>query len=86
MSRALEAEADALGDVGTISDVRDDHRAFVTNTRDQVTQWTALSEAIAAADATGIDAARTEILELSRGRIELADELGIGGCRERTFG
>ena len=37
-------------------------------------------------DADGIDAARTEILELSRGRIELAAELGIGGCRERSFG
>ncbi|MEP1122987.1 MAG: hypothetical protein ABJH68_03735 [Ilumatobacter sp.] len=83
---ALDAEAESLGDVGTISTVREDHRTFVTNTRDQAAQWNALSEAIAAGDATGIDAARTEILELSRGRIELAAELGIGGCRERTFG
>ncbi len=83
---ALDAEADSLGDVGTISAVREDHRTFVTNTRDQAAQWSALSGAIAAGDATGIDAARTEILELSGGRIELAAELGIGGCRERTFG
>lgn len=85
VSRMMEAEADALGDVGTISDVRDDHRAFITNTRDQAAQWSALSSALASSDAEGIDAARTAILELSRGRIELAADLGIGGCRERTF-
>ena len=81
----LESEADALGDVGSISQVREDHRTFIMNTRDQAAQWSELSSAIAAADAEGIDAARTEILELSRGRIELAEELGIGGCRERGF-
>ncbi len=85
VARVLTSEADALGDVGTISDVRDDHRAFITNTRDQAEQWSLLSTAIASADAVGIDAARTEILELSRGRIDLAAELGIGGCRERSF-
>ncbi len=83
---ALEAEADSLDDVGTSNAVREDHRTFVANTRDQAAQWSALSGAIAAADAAGIDTARTEILELSRGRIELAAELGIGGCRERTLG
>jgi hypothetical protein len=86
VSLVLEAEATALGEVGTISSVRDDHRAFITNTSDQAAQWSLLSAAIAAADADGIDAARTEILELSRGRIELAAELGISGCRERSVG
>ncbi len=85
VARILNSEADALGDVGTISDVRDDHRAFISNTRDQATQWSLLSTAIDAVDAEGIDAARTEILELARGRIDLAAELGIGGCRERSF-
>ncbi len=85
VSRVVETEADALGDVGTISDVRDDHRTFITNTRDQAAQWSLLSTAIASADADGIDSARTEILELSLGRIELAEELGISGCRERSF-
>ncbi len=85
VARILGSEADALGDVGTISDVRDDHRAFISNTRDQAAQWSLLSTAIGAVDAEGIDAARTEILELGRGRIELAAELGIGGCRERSF-
>ncbi len=84
VSRVVETEADALGDVGTISDVRDDHRTFITNTRDQAAQWSLLSTAIASADADGIDSARTEILELSLGRIELAEELGISGCRERS--
>lgn len=86
VSLVLDAEVSALGEVGTISNVRDDHRAFITNTSDQAAQWSLLSAAIASADADGIDAARTEILELSRGRIELAAELGISGCRERSFG
>lgn len=86
VSRALTAEADALGEIGTVSDVRDDHRAFIANTRDQAAQWSALSTAIDSADAERIDAARTGVLELSGGRIELAGELGIGGCRERDFG
>ena len=86
VSRILGSEADALGEVGNISGVREDHRTFIMNTRDQAAEWSELSTAIAAADGAGIDAARTEILELSRGRIELAAELGIGGCRERSFG
>ncbi len=85
VARILDSEAEALGQVGTISDVRDDHRAFIANTRDQATQWSVLSAAIDGDDAEGIDTARTEILELARGRIELAAELGIGGCRERSF-
>jgi len=85
VSRELEAEADSLGDVGTISGVRNDHRTFIANTREQATQWSQLSTALAASDAERIDAARTAILELSRGRIDLAVELGIGGCRERSF-
>ncbi len=85
VARVLTSEAEALGDVGTISDVREDHRTFILNTRDQAAQWSLLASALASADAEGIDAARTEILELSRGRIELAAELGIGGCRERSF-
>lgn len=85
VARLLESEADALGEIGTISEVRDDHRTFTANTRDQAAQWELLSAALDSADAVAIDAARTEILELSRGRIELAAELGIGGCRERSF-
>lgn len=86
VSRALTAEADAMGDIGAIGDVRDDHRTFVANTREQAAHWSDLSEAVATADGEAIGIARTEILELSRGRIDLAAELGISGCRERTFG
>lgn len=85
VSRTLEAEADALGDVGTISEVREDHRVFIANTEEQAAQWSALSTALASSDAEQIDAARTTILELSRGRIEVAVELAIAGCRERAF-
>lgn len=85
VARVIESEADALGDVGTISDVREDHRSFIANTRDQAAAWSALSDAIEAGDADGVDTARTELLELSGGRIELASELGIGGCRERSL-
>lgn len=86
VARVIASEAGSLEDVGTNGEVRDDHRTFVMNTRDQAEQWSLLSAAIASSDADGIDAARTEILELARGRIELAAELGIGGCRERSFG
>ncbi len=82
VARLIDAEADALADVGA-SSVRDDHRAFVENTRQQAAAWSQLGAAIAAGDVDGVDTNRTEILELSRGRIELADELGISGCRER---
>lgn len=85
VSRVLEGEAEALGEIGAVGEVRTDHRTFVTNTRDQAAQWSLLSTAIGDADPEGIDAARTEILELSRGRIELAAELGVSGCRERNF-
>lgn len=86
VARALQAETDALDAVSEPGDMRSTHRDFVANTQDQTDAWTALSSALDAEESTAIDAARTEILELSRGRIELAGEIGATACEERAIG
>lgn len=86
VASSLQAETDALDAVDEPGDLRAPHRDFVANTQDQATAWSSLSTALANDDAAGIDLARTEILELSRGRNALADELGALGCQERAIG
>lgn len=86
VARALQAETDALGAIDEPGALRASHRDFVSNTQEQTDAWTALSSALASQDAAGIDAARTEILELSGGRNVLAGELGALDCQERSIG
>lgn len=86
VASSLTAEAAALDDITAIGDLREDHASLVANTTDQAAQWQELSAAITAESSEAIDTARTEILELSGGRIELVTDMGIDGCRERSFG
>ena len=57
-----------------------DHRAFVQNTADQSARWAALA-ATPADDAVAFGALRTEILQLTLGRDDLAVEMGVAECR-----
>jgi hypothetical protein len=65
-ARALDAP-DAL---------RDDHRAFVLNTDEQASAWTALADA----DATDLESITARIGSLALGRNDLVTEMGVEGC------
>lgn len=64
---------------------RVDVRAFADNTTEQASAWRALSEllesdAVLSAN-TEVSDLTTEITELSLGRDDLSDELGVAACR-----
>jgi len=85
VSRAIRDEAAAAAELRPPSDIRADHLSFVENTEDQATAWADLSAEIAGtgngATSEDIDALRTDILELSLGRNDLAAEMELDSCR-----
>ena len=87
VSRALLAEAAAFDEIDVGDDRRTDHASFVENTEGQAASWMALGEALAAGapDADAVSELTTEISELTLGRNDLADDMGLTGCRAREL-
>ena len=90
VSRALRDEAAAFDRIEVGDERRTDHASIVANTEDQAEQWMALSVALAPGAATDTGDASiadltTEITELTLGRNDLADEMGLVGCRAREL-
>lgn len=87
VSRALRDEAAAFDEIDVGSNRRTDHASFVANTEEQAAGWIALGEALTVEepDSGTIDELTTEITELTLGRNDLADEMGLAGCRAREL-
>ena len=87
VSRALRDEAAAFDEIDVGDDRRTDHASMVENTEQQAAEWMALGEALAAGepDAAAVGELTTEISELTLGRNDLADEMGLTGCGARDL-
>jgi hypothetical protein len=87
VARALRDEAAAFDEIDVGDARRTDHASFVENTEGQAASWLALGEALAVAEPDGptISDLTTEISELTLGRNDLADEMGLAGCRAREL-
>jgi hypothetical protein len=79
VARVLEAEAEAVRGIRPPEELDDDHRAFVRNTDEQADAWRLVAETVDA-DLEAVDEIRTQILELSLGRDDLAVEMGAEAC------
>lgn len=80
VARLLDAEAEAARSLRPPDELDADHRAFVQNTADQARGWRELA-ATDTDDAAAFAELRTEILQLTLGRDDLATEMGVDGCR-----
>lgn len=84
---AILREEAATVDAWTLLDEnqRDGFRAFARNTDDQADAWQRLGDLLASGADLSADPRvgdlTTEIAELSLGRDELSDELGVAACR-----
>lgn len=78
-ARLLAAEADAVRRLDPPDEVEDDHRAFVLNTDDQSSAWLEVA-GTDQSDADALATATTVIGELTLGRNDLAEEMGVGDC------
>jgi len=87
VSRALRDEAAAFDEIDVGDDRRTDHASFVENTEGQAAGWMALGDALADAepDNVTISALTTDLTELTLGRNDLADEMGLAGCQAREL-
>lgn len=87
VSRALRDEAAAFDEINAGNERRTDHASFVENTESQAAQWLALSEELATPEpnSTTIGELTNEITELTLGRNDLADEMGLAGCQAREL-
>lgn len=87
VARALRDEAAAFDEIDVGDDRRTDHASFVENTEGQAAGWMALGETLAGAEPDGaaISELTTEISELTLGRNDLADEMGLAGCQAREL-
>ena len=79
----LMRQADAARALRPPADLDADHRAFVQNTADQASEWTALATT-SPEDAEQFGALQTSILELTLGRDDLAAAMGVPECRVQT--
>lgn len=87
VSRALRDEAAAFEEIDVGEDRRTDHASFIENTEGQAAGWNALGEALGGAepDSGTIGDLTTDLTELTLGRNDLADEMGLAGCRAREL-
>lgn len=74
----LTREADAAREVRAPEQFDDDHRALVQNTADQASAWARLATTAPTDPAFG--EIQTEILQLTLGRDDLANEMGLDAC------
>ncbi len=88
VARLLENEAAAVDRLIVLdAGLRTDLRTFVTNTRDQADGWRRLADAVDSntlGDLPDVTELTTEITELSLGRDDLADEMGVAACRRAS--
>lgn len=87
VARALRDEAAAFDEIDVGNERRTDHASLVENTEEQSAGWLALGEALAAdePDPDVVSELTTEISELTLGRNDLADEMGLTGCGARDL-
>lgn len=87
VSRALRDEAAAFDEIDVGEDRRTDHASFIENTEGQAAGWNALGEALGGAEPNSemINELTTDLTELTLGRNDLADEMGLAGCRAREL-
>ena len=85
--RALRDEAAAFDEIDVGEDRRTDHASFIENTEGQAAGWNALGEALGGAEPNSemINELTTDLTELTLGRNDLADEMGLAGCRARAL-
>jgi hypothetical protein len=73
-------EAERAREIEAPDAAEDDHRAFIANTDDQASRWNELA-VIAPDDAEELGRVSTEIAQLTLGRDELAQQMGLLACR-----
>jgi len=76
---ALDNEAERARSLDVPDELDADHRAFILNTDEQSTAWTAIAGV--GDDNTRLRELTVRVGELVRGRNDLADEMGTPGCR-----
>ena len=87
VARALRDEAAAFDEIDVGEDRRTDHASFIENTEGQAAGWNGLGEALGGVepDSGTIGELTTDLTELTLGRNDLADEMGLAGCRAREL-
>jgi len=75
----IGGEAERARRIEPPDEAEDDHRAFIANTDDQASRWQELA-VVAPGDAEELGRVSTEIAQLTLGRDELAQQMGLPGC------
>ena len=78
---ALRAEGTSLRQVPVDDARREDHRALTAGTLELADRWTALADELEGGEPEAIGELTDDIGQLTLGRDELADALGLPGCR-----
>jgi hypothetical protein len=76
---ALDNESERSRALEVPNELADDHRAFVRNTDEQAEAWRQIAT-VGESDAR-FGELTVRVGELIRGRNDLVDEMGVGGCR-----